>query len=110
MVRVWRARWKGVREEPASLRPSIRRPAQTWWIRAGRGASRCQWAAGTLWAGSLTCKGGHGEGLRRTHGEAAGTESGSSSTQRIGVNTGTARSHFPKAGSRLVDRDRRTDR
>src|SRR6266567_6308863 len=39
--------------------------------------------------------GGHGEGLRRTRGEAAGTQPGSSSAERTTVNTGTAR-----AGSR----------
>lgn len=54
--------------------------------------------------------GGHGEGLRRTHGEAAGTESGSSFTKRIGVNTGTVRSHLLGASNQLGDRDRRTDR
>ena len=40
MGRVRRAWRKGVREEPVPLRPSTRRPAQTWWIGAGRGASR----------------------------------------------------------------------
>lgn len=34
--------------------------------------------------------GGHGEGLRRTRGDAAGTQSGSSFVERMTVNTGTA--------------------
>ena len=39
MARVRRAGWRGVREEPASLRPSTLSPARTWRIWAGCGAS-----------------------------------------------------------------------
>jgi len=43
----------------------------------------------TSWVGETRAWGGHGEGLRRSRGEAAGAESGSSSIERITVNTGT---------------------
>jgi hypothetical protein len=40
------------------------------------------------WCGPAA-RGGHGEGLRRTRGDTAGTQSGSSFVERIAVNTGT---------------------
>jgi hypothetical protein len=43
--------------------------------------------------------GGHGEGLRRTCGDAAGAELGSSFGKRTAVNTGTTPPRFP-AGAR----------
>jgi hypothetical protein len=51
MGRVRRAWRKGVREEPALLRPSILTPAQIWRIRAGRGASRCCRSGGNFRGG-----------------------------------------------------------
>jgi hypothetical protein len=50
------------------------------------------------------------ESLRRTHGNAAGTQPGSSSAERVAVNTGTACCWFPAAGIRPAGRDRRADR
>ena len=41
--------------------------------------------------------GGHGESLRRTCGDAAGAEPGSSFGKRTAVNTGSASSRFPAA-------------
>jgi len=39
MARGRRALWRGVREEPALLRPSTLTPTETWWIWVGRDAS-----------------------------------------------------------------------
>ena len=60
----------------------------------------CAIAAGTSGQGDRAGPGGHREGLRRTCGEAAGTQPGSSSAERMTVNTGTAWCRFPAAGSR----------
>jgi hypothetical protein len=46
-------------------------------------------AAGNFWAGFNGWPGGHGEVLRGSRGDAAGTESGSSFIERSTVNTGT---------------------
>jgi hypothetical protein len=48
--------------------------------------------------GEAHAREGHGEGLRRSRGEAAGAEPGSSSIERTTVNTGTVRWQFPTAG------------
>jgi hypothetical protein len=67
-------------------------PARTWWMWVGGGAHplpRGSW--GTLGAVYRCCPEGHEEGLRRTHGDAAGTQSGSSFVERMTVNTGTTR-------------------
>src|SRR5215472_2787797 len=94
--RAWR---KGVREEPALLRPSTLAPAQTWWIGAGRGASRRVAERRELRGGSSDGRpGGHAESLRRRRGEAAGTQPGSYFAERTTVNTGTARSRLPGGG------------
>src|ERR1700712_1287656 len=45
------------------------------------------WATPT--SGSTPRPGGHGESLRRTHGEAAGAELGTDPTNRLMVNVGT---------------------
>jgi hypothetical protein len=59
---------------------------------ADRGRMRCALVhvGGELrgWS-DPAARGGHGKGLRRTHGDTAGTRSGSSSVERISVNTGT---------------------
>lgn len=89
MVRAWRAGRKGVREEPAFT--SLKRvPAQIWWIWAGSGAHLSGlFGRGTPGLGFGGWPGDHGEVLRGSRGDAAGTESGSSFVKRITVNTGT---------------------
>src|SRR5215472_9804674 len=54
--------------------------------------------------------GGHGEGLRRTCGDAAGAEPGSSFSKRAAVNTGTTSLRVPAARVQRGGRDRRTGR
>src|SRR3989304_4091656 len=44
---------------------------------------------GTPWLVEGGRRGGHGEGLRRTHGEAAGAKLGTSAAERSVVNVGT---------------------
>jgi len=56
-------------------------------------------AVGTPGRFSIAAPGGHGEGLRRTRGEVAGAQSGSSSAERITVNTGTVSVHAPSVAS-----------
>ncbi len=56
----------------------------------GRGAvhGRPWWMAGS--EAGLACRwGGHGEGLRRNHGDAAGAKLGAKLIDRFAVNTGT---------------------
>src|SRR3954468_16417390 len=92
MVRVRRAGWEGVREEPALLRLSnIDRPQS-----GGYGRERCATRrvligpAGTTSGRVWTLPpGGHGECPRRSHDDAAGTKWGSSPVERISVNVGT---------------------
>jgi hypothetical protein len=69
-------------------------------------------SGGNLRAGGIALAwGGHGEGLRRSRGEAAGAEPGSYSDKRITVNTGTAWCRFPeRAGIQSGFEDRRADR
>lgn len=90
MARVRQARRRGVREEPALLRPSMRHLLEPGGsgqdaVRTHRG----RWGTPGSVYGSRP--GGHEEGLRRTRGDAAGTQLGSSFVERITVNTGTAR-------------------
>src|SRR3712207_9322700 len=91
MAQARRAGWRGVREEPASYVPQ----SFTGSNLTDLGRKRCAPPAGLLAGGELrgwrgpAARGGHGEGLRRTPGEAAGTQSGSSSVERVTVNTGT---------------------
>ncbi len=69
--------------------PSSGTPARIWWIRAGQqrtptilggdSASVYEWPTG-----------GHGECLRRNHGEVAGEELGTDPVERLMVNVGTA--------------------
>jgi len=87
MAWAWRAGWKGVRKEPAFTSLKLG-PAQIWWIGAGSGAHPPA-GRGTLWLAFGGWPGGHGEVLRGSRGDAAGTEPGSSFVKRITVNTGT---------------------
>jgi hypothetical protein len=71
MVRVRQARQKGVREEPATERSSSA-PSGSNPVDQGRAAARTRLGAGNSWVGSCRRPGGHGEGLRRSRGDAAG--------------------------------------
>jgi hypothetical protein len=65
-------------------------PAPTWWMWAGqqRTITRCAgWS--TPRRRNTRCRGGHGEGLRRTCGEAVGEELGTALVDRLMVNVGT---------------------
>lgn len=89
MVRVRQVRWRGVREEPASLRPSMGHLLEPGG--SGQDAVRThrdRWGTSGLVYGSRP--GGHEEGQRRTRGDAAGTQLDSYFVERITVNTGTA--------------------
>lgn len=92
MGRAWRARREGIREEPVALRLLTIRQLETRWIGAGL---RCVPIAGMGWGtlcrGGMSRLGGHGEGLRRSHGDAAGVKPGASPVDRMTVNVGTAR-------------------
>jgi hypothetical protein len=109
MVRAGRAGRKGVRKEPAftslnawtgsnlvDMGRERRAPIPVGWGTPGLGFDG--------WPGD------HGEVLRGSRGDAAGTESGSSFVERITVNTGTvpvlpATAHPPRlAGAGRVDR------
>src|ERR1700722_13765069 len=84
--RAWR---KGVREEPALLRPLKGKPARIWRMGAGRGAYLPFHGGELPGRHAGAGPGGHGEVLRGNRGEAAGAELGSSSAERITVNAGT---------------------
>ena len=73
--------------------------------------SRCRpsppWLrAGNFWSGLLFGPGGHGEGLRRSRGDAAGVEPGASPVDRTAVNVGTHDRSIrtSPAGGGVVDR------
>jgi hypothetical protein len=91
------ARWCGSGERGEKeyarnqrLRLSTRLPAQIWRIGAGSGAYPPLMTGGELLGGLKDVRlGGHGDVLRGSRGEAAGTELGSSFAERIAVNTGT---------------------
>jgi hypothetical protein len=89
MVRVRRAGWRGVREEPACDGLLIRHRLEPGGY--GPGATRTRWRGrwGTPATVPPCCRGGCEEGLRRTRSEVAGAKSGSSFIKRISVNTGT---------------------
>jgi hypothetical protein len=69
-------------------------------VDVGWGAARTRLSVGMPAAGELPAgyewlgSGGHGEGLRRSHGDAAGVEPGASLVDRTAVNVGTARIAF----------------
>jgi hypothetical protein len=87
MTRVRRAGWKGVRKEPAFT--SLKARTGSNLVDMGRERRAPADAAGNFWAGFNGWPGGHGEVLRGSRGDAAGTESGSSFIERSTVNTGT---------------------
>jgi hypothetical protein len=69
--------------------PSRSTPARTWWIRAGQQRTPAGQPAGDSEAGCCGRTGGHGEGLRRSHGEVAGEELGTHPVNGCVVNVGT---------------------
>ena len=96
--RVSTARWRGSGERDGKEYARNRRyyvPSMLHRLESGGygpGAvrtRRCHDAAGNSRAVWHELPGGHGEGLRRSRGDAAGTESGSSFVERTAVNTGT---------------------
>ena len=65
-------------------------PAQIWWIRAGMQCTVIRLVRVVDSEAGLACRrGGHGEGLRRNHGDAAGAKLGAKLIDRFAVNTGT---------------------
>ena len=66
-------------------------PAPTWWIWAGVQRVTADGCAVNSEAGEFRRWGGHGEGLRRNRGDAAGTKLGISLVDRHIVNVGTIR-------------------
>jgi hypothetical protein len=86
--RVRRARSDGIREEPVlKLR---KRVTDSNLVDMGRDVAhdRACWAVDSV-AGMRCRWGGHGEGLRRSRGDAAGAELGAKPIDRFSVNTGT---------------------
>src|SRR4029450_3288240 len=84
-------------------------PASIWRIWAGSGAQptgRALGPGGGTTPGRVWTRppGGHGEGPRRNHGEAAGTKWGSSPVERTAVNVGTISvlTHHPGRPARIV--------
>jgi hypothetical protein len=75
------------------LKPLNTRPAPTWWIWAGEGCTPD--ARATPKSLRKGRPGGHGEGLRRTHGEAPGAQLGTHPIERFKVNVGTTRRRPP---------------
>jgi hypothetical protein len=72
------------RQSPVSLMP-----APTWWIWAGMQRTPLE-RRRRLRSRLVRCRpGGHGEGLRRTRGEAAGAQLDTSLVDRLVVNAGT---------------------
>ena len=110
MVWARRAGWKGVREEPAFT--SLKRgSAQIWWIWAESGASQSLFlGVGNSWVGFGDRPGDHGEVLRGSRGEAAGTESDSSSVERINSEHGNRPGPAVLPGIRSGGSAGRTDR
>jgi hypothetical protein len=82
--RAWR---KGVREEPTFT--SLKSWTGSNLADMGRERFAPACGRGTPWLAFNGWPGDHGEVLRGSCGEAAGTESGSSFAERITVNTGT---------------------
>ena len=96
------ARREGVATERTSGgTPSSVEPAPTWWIWAGqqRAPTWTYEERDSAWATDAD-GGGHGEGLRRTRGEAAGEELGTAPVERCMVNMGTI-PRSPSAAHRM---------
>lgn len=98
MMRVRQANRKGIRKEPAFTSPKWS-PARTWRIRAGRGAHPPRVGRGTPGRGFSPSQGGHGEGLRRSRGDAAGTKSGASFDERSSSEHGNHPATVPGGGA-----------
>jgi hypothetical protein len=99
-ARARQARREGAtRREPVVEPPQAIAPAPTWRIRAGQQRTHTQRLGGRLRGRcSVRWSGGHEEGLRRTRGEAAGEQLGTTSADRCMVNAGTrSGSPFPLA-------------
>jgi hypothetical protein len=99
-ARARQARREGVtRCEPVVEPPQAIAPAPTWRIRAGQQRTPTQRLGGRLRGRcSVRWSGGHEEGLRRTRGEAAGEQLGTTSADWCMVNAGTlSGSPFPLA-------------
>ena len=88
MARVRRAGWKGVRKEPAYTFLKVRTGPKPGGYGPGAARTRPD-GRGTPGPVFNDWPGDHGEVLRGSRGDAAGTESGSSFIERITVNTGT---------------------
>jgi hypothetical protein len=65
-------------------------PAPTWWMWAGQQRATTLPPGGRLHHGTPAVGGGHGEGLRRSRGEAAGEELGTALVNRLMVNVWSA--------------------
>jgi hypothetical protein len=95
-ARVRLTRRKGVREEPALIKP-LNCCTGSNLVDLGWGAARThrRVSVGNSWAGNGGRSGGCGEGLRRTRSDAAGAESGTSFVDRSAVNVGTTPRRSP---------------
>jgi hypothetical protein len=80
-------------QEPVMLKP-CKRVTGSNLVDMGRDAAhgRPVWMADSV-AGSSCRWGGHGEGLRRSRGDAAGAELDAKLIKRLSVNTGTSSDH-----------------
>jgi hypothetical protein len=91
------ARWRGSGERGGKEYARNRRFTSFIWDTGSNlvdtGRAQCAplplGAAGTSGKYTKAVPGGHGESLRRTHGDAAGAQPGSSSAERVAVNTGS---------------------
>src|SRR6202011_5308282 len=96
--RVRRARSEGIREEP--VRKLRKRGTGSNLVDMGRGAVHGTSSVSVDSEADLACRwGGHGERLRRNHGEAAGAKLGAQSIDRFAVNTGTVPHHSLRPGA-----------
>lgn len=85
MAQARQARRKGAtRREPVVKPPQASEPSQTWWIWDGQQCAFVRKARGER-LGDLKWHGpeNHGEGLRRTHGEAAGEKLDAAPVNRL---------------------------
>ena len=88
---VRQAKQKGVREEPVVEPPQVQNRLQLGGYGSDRSAHPGEIRLDDSKAGGCCVRhGGHGEGLRRTHGDAAGEKLGASSVERSAVNMGCA--------------------
>jgi hypothetical protein len=89
MARVRQARREGVARANQWLNP-LKRGIGSNLVDVGRDAAHaCPVGWATPWPVFRGWRGGHGEGLRRTHGEAAGAKLGAAPVDRSAMNVGT---------------------